>query len=133
MNSSARTWLGIIASIIVIGLMIWSMPLYFITPKGVVLPADGDKPAYTGPVNIYDQLDVPFSAETIGVINMRYHTLSSSLATQETLVNKAKEIAAAAGANGIVASIGSTYPNTPTGLRVMVLSGKVVRTSDSHN
>jgi len=102
MNTTNRTLLGIILAAIVTLIVIWTMPLYKIEPKGIVLPVDGPKTPFKGSVGQYGLLTAPFSSTTIGTISVEFHTLDFSTKNQEVLINSAKKLAAAAGGSGLV-------------------------------
>jgi len=130
MTSLARAAIGIIVGIIIVLLIIWSMPLYKHEARGIVLPVDGYETAYQGAVQLYDKINAPFGATKVGSITVMYHTTTQSQNDINTVATKAKQLAAAAGGNGIVAVVGFSA-GQPAPLQVAILKGQVIYSKSS--
>lgn len=131
MNAILRSIISFIVAIIGMSIVYLSMHTYEINPKGVVLPAtDKIYKPYLGNVMIYSSLTAPFNATNIGKISIEYHNINFTPDSENKIIEKAKILAAQAGGNGLIISIGHSDKSTPSFLQVLVLRGTVIKTNE---
>ena len=130
MNAALRSIICFVVSVICMTLIYLSMHTYEINPKGVVLPTtDKIYPPYQGNVTIYSALTAPFNATVIGNISIEYHNVHFTLDAENKVIAKAKYLAAQAGGNGLIISIGHSIKSTPSFMQVTALQGTVIKTN----
>lgn len=113
MNATVRSIISFIISIMCVAIVYLSMKTYEINPKGVVLPAtDKIYKPYSGNVTIYSSLTAPFNATVIGNISIEYHNIHFSQDAETKAIEKTKNLAAQAGGNGLIISIGHSIKST---------------------
>lgn len=127
MSVTLRSIISLLIAIIIVGAVYASMPSYQLAPQGIVLPANGNKPPYKGDVKLYSSSEAPLDSENIGNISVEYHSTTISPEAQTRLINKAKVLAAQAGGNGLLFSMGQTIASTPSSLAISVLQGVVIK------
>ncbi len=129
MNAISRSFISFIAAMLCITAVYLSMQTYAINPKGVVLPAtDQVYSPYPGNVTLYSPLTAPLNATVIGNISIEYHNVHSTRVAETKVIEKAKQLAAKAGGNGLIISIGHSVKSTPSFLQVLALQGTVIKT-----
>ncbi|OGT47370.1 MAG: hypothetical protein A3F17_03745 [Gammaproteobacteria bacterium RIFCSPHIGHO2_12_FULL_41_15] len=128
MNMITRTCISVIAAMVILLIVMWTMPVYPIIPRGIVLPVNGINPPITTDVSIYDSLNAPFNAKVIGILSLMYYSQTNSTASQMLFSQAATEFVKEAGGNGLQV-IQAFYipPGTPSG-GVNILRGKVILT-----
>lgn len=128
MNTTQRSLIAIVAAIIITLIVYWSIPIYLIEPRGIVLPSDGYKTPTTNTIALYDELNAPFDAKTIGILNLMYYTESNDTKAREIFSNAVTKLVQTAGGNALQV-IQSFYvpPGSPSG-GVSILKGKVILT-----
>ena len=130
MNATLRSIISFFISAICMTLVYLSMHTYEINPKGVVLPnTDKMHLPYQGNVTIYSPLTAPFNASVIGNISIEYHNVNFTPDAEKKIIEKAKHLAAQAGGNGLIISIGHSVKSTPSFLQVLMLQGTVIKTN----
>lgn len=130
MNATLRSVISFIVAMICTTLVYLSMKTYEINPKGVVLPnTDKIYQPYQGNVTIYSSLTAPFNATVIGNISIEYHNVHFTPEAENKVIEKAKYLAAQAGGNGLIISIGHSVKSTPSFLQVIALQGAVIKTN----
>lgn len=112
-----RTLISSVIGILVILLVIASLPKYDYKPQGLLLPAKiaQKTPLTPDQVSLYPA--APIGAKVLGMIQIERHfSLDNTQAAQDEIINKAKELAASAGANGVyIRFIAHSTPNvTPS-------------------
>ncbi len=129
MSSTARTFVAVIVAAIVVYLITLTMPLYTISPKGIVLPVGKGHQviANSNKVALFDELSAPISFNSIGWVNVEYHTLQGGVDVEQRVQDFAQALAAKAGGNGIIVNLkGHTLSSTPKELSIQILRGQVI-------
>lgn len=119
-----RIWISVATGIFITLLAILTLPKHTYTVQGLLLPNNMTRPSISpDQVQIYSVM--PVNAQSLGVVQMARHYSSDSQndtdATATEIISKAKQLASAAGANGIyVRYFGHAAPGTPAALAVYV-------------
>jgi hypothetical protein len=132
-----RTVLSSVIGLLALALAIWSLPPLQIEPRGIFLPAGKTlQPISEQNVRF---LDVPpLQFKSVGNIQITRHFSANSSddlkTAEEQILEKARQLAAQAGANGVVVRFfaHSDADMRPTALAIYRLSGQAISIEDSH-
>lgn len=99
-----------LVAVIIVYLLIPSTPP--ITPHGVFLPvAPSEMPLAPNKVSFYNPVTAPYAYKKLGYINVQFYSKEATPAGGAQLQQYVREIAAKAGANGVIVTLfGHTIP-----------------------
>lgn len=129
-NTTARTWVSLLAGVVIVLLVFWLMPAQRFTPRGLVLPAKSTlSPTKSNKIVFYN--DEPGNYKVLGLIRVQRHFKQGSLLGQKTVAQKAKALAATLGANGVIVKLfAHTVPGlVPDSQAVYQFWGIAIRTN----
>jgi hypothetical protein len=131
-HPSIRTMVVLLITLIIMGIIIWSMPPISIHPVGIFLPANSLKniapESSLNTVNLYSPLTAPNHYDILGTVNIAYHTTTGTEEDAAIVQQYAQQLAANAGANGIIVKLfGHTMSNSPPALASQVLTGMAIK------
>lgn len=113
-SATQRSIIALIVGLIVVFILYFIVPAPDKGPKGVLLPTTTKQFTAVSPdqVVFYNGNSAGMAYQKIGYINVQYHSVTPTPQNEQVLANYVKQIAAAAGANGVIITLfGHTLPN----------------------
>ena len=125
-----RSIIALLVGLIVVVILYLLIPATMISPKGILLPTSNKPmaPISPGQVTFYSNASLGFAYQKVGYINVQFHSVQPSAVDEQALANYVRQLAAAAGANGVIITLfGHTLPNeVPNAQASYVFRGEAV-------
>lgn len=124
-----RSLIAFIVGIIVVVILYFLVPAPDRGPRGILLPMGKTKaPISSDQVVFYNSSSLGYAYRKVGYINVQYHSITPTAQSEQILANSVKQLAAAAGANGVIITLfGHTLPNeVPNSQASYVFRGEAI-------
>ena len=125
-----RTVIAVLIAAAVLVIVYFLVPFVPYTPKGVLLPTGKSFPAISADqVSLFQPGAGPVTYQSVGHVNVQYHSTTETQQGYQTVAEFAKSLAAKAGANGIILTgIGHTMQKeVPASQASYVLRGTAIK------
>ncbi len=114
--------------------LIASMPTYPIVARGIILPMvppPATPTPSTQPIALYNsQLSAPYPYQTLGWVNVEYHSATETEDAQKRVIKLAEKLARQQGGNAILVNeFGHTMSSVPKPLSIEILQGAIIKTN----
>ena len=129
-GAAKRSAIGVIVAAVVVVIVYFLVPFVPYAPKGIVLPTGKSFPAIPADqVAVFQPGAGPVTYQSVGRINVQYHSVTETPQGYQTLAEFAKSLAAKAGANGIILTgIGHTVEKeVPASQASYILRGMAIK------
>ena len=129
-GAAKRSAIGVIVAAAVVVVVYFLVPFVPYTPKGILLPTGKSFPAIPADqVAIFQPSGGPVTYQSVGHINVQYHSVIETPQGYQTLAEFSKSLAAKAGANGIILNgVGHTVEKeVPASQASYILRGTAIK------
>ena len=105
-DAGKRSTVAVVAALLIIAIIYFLVPSKPDTPKGIFLPSDKlMTPVSLNSVNFFSPNSLPMAYRKIGQISVMLHSVDATVQGQIAIETYAKQLAASAGANGIIVTL----------------------------
>lgn len=128
-DAKKREIISVIIAFIIVVIVYFLVPSKPAKPTGIFLPTHKTMtPLSANNVNFYSSQNAPLAYQTIGYVSVMLHSVKPTPKEQTALLQHAKQLAAKAGANGVInVFVGHTLPHeVPAPQAVYVLRGTAI-------
>lgn len=127
---SPRVIISVLIALIAVAILLWLTPNQASVPHGIFLPGKISRPASNNfDVPLY--INAPDNYQRLGLVRIvRHYSADNSQLAEQQIVDLARQMAAQAGANGIIVEFfAHSPPDTASSQAVYQFSGIAIYTS----